>query len=136
MELHLKIVGCILVLISLIHVIFPKYFNWEIELLSLSQINRQLMYVHTFFIGLIVFLMGVFCLVCSSDIVSTKLGARLAFGLFVFWGIRWVFQFFVYSPELWKGKGFETVIHIIFSLMWTYFTVVFFMIWYLQNMLK
>jgi hypothetical protein len=132
MELHLKIVGCILVLISFIHVIFPKYFNWEVELLPLSVINKQLMYVHTFFIALIVFLMGVFCLVCSSDIVNTKLGGRLAFGLFVFWGIRLVFQFFVYSAELWKGKTFETVIHVIFSFMWTYFTVIFFMIWYLS----
>lgn len=132
MELHLKIVGCILVLISFIHAIFPKYFNWEVELLPLSVINKQLMYVHTFFIALIVFLMGVFCWVCSSDIVNTKLGGQLALGLFVFWGIRLMFQFFVYSAELWKGKVFETVIHVIFSFMWTYFTIVFFMIWYLS----
>jgi hypothetical protein len=131
MELHLRIVGCILVLISLIHAIFPKRFNWEIELLPLSVINRQLMYVHTFFIALIVLLMGVFCIACSSDIVSTKLGSQLALGLFIFWGIRLLFQFFVYSSELWKGKIFETVIHVIFSFIWTYFTVVFFMIWYL-----
>src|SRR4051812_26598298 len=108
MELHLRIIGCILVLLSLIHVIFPKYFDWEIELLSLSVINRQLMYVHTFFIALIVFLMGVFCVACSSDIVNTRLGHNLALGLFVFWGIRLMFQFFVYSAELWKGKMFET----------------------------
>jgi hypothetical protein len=125
MELHLKIVGCILVLMSLIHVIFPKYFNWEMELLALSAINRQIMYVHTFFIALIVLLMGVFCITCSEDMVSTPLGHRLSLGLFIFWGIRLIFQFFVYSPKLWKGKFFETVVHVIFSFIWSYFTVVF-----------
>jgi hypothetical protein len=128
MELHLRIIGSILVLLSLIHVIFPKRFNWEIELLSLSALNRQIMYVHTFFIALMVLLMGVFCISCAEDIVHTRLGHHLAMGLFIFWGLRLLFQFFVYSPELWKGKVFETTIHVVFSFLWLYFSVVFLMI--------
>lgn len=128
MELHLRIIGSILVLLSLIHVIFPKRFNWEIELLPLSTLNRQIMYVHTFFIALVVLLMGLFCIFCAEDIVHTRLGHDLSLGLFIFWGIRLLFQFFVYSPELWKGKLFETVVHVVFSVLWLYFTVVFLLI--------
>lgn len=128
MELHLRITGSILVFLSLIHVIFPKRFNWETELLSLSVLNRQIMYVHTFFIALMVLLMGVFCIYCAEDIVHTKLGHHLALGLFIFWVLRLLFQFFVYSPELWRGKKFETTIHVIFVVLWAYFSVVFLII--------
>jgi len=86
------------------------------------------MYVHTFFIALMVLLMGIFCIYCAEDIVHTRLGHRLASGLFIFWGLRLLFQFFVYSPELWKGKPFETTIHVIFSFLWAYFSGVFLMI--------
>ena len=34
-------------------------------------------------------------------------------------------QFFGYSSELWKGKKFETVIHVLFVFIWTYLSVVF-----------
>ncbi|MDC8001144.1 hypothetical protein POV26_08850 [Aequorivita todarodis] len=125
MELHLKIVGAILMVLSMVHVRFPKYFNWAKELGGMSLINRQMMYVHTFFVALVVFLMGVLCLSSASLLVSTELGHRICLGLGVFWGLRLFFQFFVYSKELWKGKRFESVVHIVFSLLWIYFTVVF-----------
>jgi hypothetical protein len=130
MELHLRIVGGILILLAFIHVVFPRRFDWKSELSSLSLLNRQIMYVHTFFIALMVLLMGVFCIVSSADIINTRLGHQIALGLFLFWAIRLLFQFFVYSPDLWRGKPFETTIHVIFSFLWTYFSVVFFMIYW------
>lgn len=48
MEIHLKLVGIILIGIALIHVGFPKKFKWKEELSSLSLINQQMMVVHTF----------------------------------------------------------------------------------------
>lgn len=125
MELHLNIVGVILILLSIIHIRFPKYFNWAKELGGMSLINRQMMYVHTFFVALVVFLMGILCLSSAHLVVSTELGQRICLGLGVFWLLRLVFQFFVYSRELWRGKRFESVMHIVFSLLWIYFTVVF-----------
>jgi hypothetical protein len=117
-------------LLAFVHIIFPKYFNWKKELQSLSLINNQMMYVHTFFVALVVFLMGVLCICCSDDIINTKLGKQLAFALFIFWAIRLIFQFVVYSPKLWKGKLFETVVHIAFSALWIYFTTVFFLVYF------
>jgi len=130
MELHLKIIGFILVILALVHVIFPRYFNWAKELNSLSLINREMMYVHTFFIGLGVLLMGILCLTSSTDLVATDFGKRICLGFGIFWLTRLLIQFFGYSSELWKGKTFETVVHLIFSSLWTYITAVFLIIYW------
>ena len=129
METQLKIIGILLMTLALIHIIFPKYFNWKEELKPLSLMNRQMMTVHTFFIALVVFLMGLLCLTSAEDLTQTKLGKTISFGLGVFWTTRLFFQFFIYSPKLWKGKIFETIIHILFSLLWIYLSVVFLLVW-------
>lgn len=126
MQIHFKIAGVLLMILGLIHIIFPKYFNWKEELKSMSLINRQMMTVHTFFIALIVFLMGLLCLTSTTGLIETKLGKTISLGLGIFWVLRLFIQFLGYSTELWKGKLFETTIHIVFSLFWTYLSVVFF----------
>ena len=131
MELHLKIIGILLISLALVHIIFPKYFNWINELSTISLVNRQMIYVHTFFIALILLLMGLLCLTSPVQIIETKLGNRIAFGLGIFWAIRLSIQFFGYSTTLWKGKRFETIVHILFSVLWTYLTVVFFYVYWM-----
>lgn len=126
MELHLRIIGILLMALAAIHIIFPRYFKWSEELVNLSLINRQMMYVHTFFIALAVFLMGVLCLTSAHELMDTELGKKLSLGLSLFWVIRLLIQFFGYSSRLWRGKRFETTVHIVFSILWAYLSVVFF----------
>ncbi len=128
MELHLKVIGVLLLILALAHVVFPKYFNWTQETANLSLINRQMMYVHTFFIAFTVFLMGLLCVTSVTELITTPLGKKIALGLAVFWLVRLFIQFFGYSSKLWKGKVFETVVHIIFSFFWMYMSAVFFMV--------
>ena len=123
---HFKIVGVSLIGLSLIHILFPTYFNWKEELKNLSLMNRQMMKVHTFFIGLVVFLIGALCLHSHEDLINTKLGKTISLGIGVFWFIRLCFQIFIYSGKLWKGKRFETTVHIIFTIFWIYLTIIFF----------
>jgi len=125
MDIHFKVIGGSLVILALIHVIFPKYFNWKEDLKSLSLINRQMMTTHTFFIAFTVFLMGLLCLTCSTELMETKLGATISLGLGIFWTVRLFFQLFIYSPKLWRGKTFETIVHIFFSGFWIYMSIVF-----------
>ncbi|MFZ1676505.1 MAG: hypothetical protein WAT91_04475, partial [Saprospiraceae bacterium] len=80
MELHLKIIGLLLIVLAFIHIIFPKYFKWKQELSTLSIMNRQMMYVHSFFIAFTVFLMGVLCLTSVTDLIHTTLGRRISLG--------------------------------------------------------
>ena len=58
MESHLELIGALMIVIALVHVVFPRYFAWKEDLASLSLVNRQMMKVHAFFIALAVFLMG------------------------------------------------------------------------------
>jgi len=125
MEIHVKISGIILIALALLHVGFPGYFQWKKELSLLSVINRQMMVVHTFFIALTVFLMGLICLTSAAELTGTPLGKNLSLGLGIFWTLRLVVQFFGYSPELWKGKAYETFMHLLFSLLWIYLSATF-----------
>jgi hypothetical protein len=128
MEFHLKITGVILILLAFVHIIFPKYFNWKNDLKSVSLINKEMVYVHTFFIAATVLLMGILCICCTADLINTRLGKQISFGLFIFWGLRLACQIFIYSASHWKTKIFETVIHILFLLLWAYFALVFYII--------
>ncbi len=94
----------------------------------MSLINKQVMEVHTFFIALAVLLMGAVCLYATEEIINTSLGHTLAFGLSVFWFARLLAQLLVYKPALWKGKRFETTVHIIFTLLWAYMSAVFLLV--------
>ena len=127
MDIHLKAVGILLVLLALVHIALPRYFRWENEFISVSLITKQRFYVHTFFIAFVVLLMGLLCLVCASELLTTNLGKVLCIGLFLFWVTRLAFQFFVYSRKVWMGKRFETTMHILFSCLWTYFSTIFFL---------
>jgi len=130
MYFHLKIIGVLLILLAFIHVFFPKYFNWKKDLKPLTLINRQMMTTHTFFIALTVFLIGVLCLTAATDLIETNLGKKISLGIGAFWTIRLFFQLFIYSKQLWKGKKMETTIHILFTILWTYFSCIFFIIYF------
>ena len=124
MILTLRILGFILILLAFLHLIFPSYFCWKEELQKLNRINREIMEVHTFFIALTVFLMGLL-LISSAELLATSaLGRRILAGMAFFWGLRLLCQFFWYSKENWKGKPFETTVHILFTLLWISLTTI------------
>lgn len=120
MHIHVIIIGIIFIVLALIHFIFPKYFDWENEFKSLSLINSQIMKVHTIFIALTVLLMSLLCLTSANELIETSLGKKIVLGLSIFWTFRLIIQFFGYSPKLWRGKLFETIVHILFSMLWIY----------------
>ena len=129
MEIQIQIIGLLLMALALVHVIFPKYFNWKGERKTLSLINKEMMIIHTFFIALMVFLMGLMCLSSAYELTETTLGKRISLGLGIFWAFRLLIQYFGYSSVLWRGKKLETIIHIVFSGFWTYLSLVFLIVY-------
>jgi hypothetical protein len=127
MEVQLSIIGCLMIALAIMHIPFPKYFRWAEDLKGISLLNRQMMYVHTLFLGVVLFLMGLLCTAEGPDLLHTRLGHWVLLGFALFWTLRLLIQFVGYSSSLWKGKVFETTIHILFSLLWTYFTFVLWM---------
>ena len=128
MTLQLQLIGALLVGLALLHSAFGRYFDWRRDFAAVSLLNRQMMHVHTFFVAFTVGLMGLLCLTSAAELAGTPLGRRVALGLGVFWLARLLIQFFGYSASLWRGKRFETIVHVLFSLFWAYLTSIFFWI--------
>lgn len=125
MEIHIKIIGLMFIALGCSHVLFPYLFQWKKDLGNLLLINKQLMYVHTFFIALMLILIGVLCFASASALLETVLGRQICIGLSIFWLMRLGIQLFGFSSVLWKGKTKEKVIHYMFIMLWSYCTSVF-----------
>lgn len=115
-----------MLLLSALHLIFPKRFRWKEDLARLQDINRQIFLVHCFFICLILVLMGALCLFFPHTLLEGgDLRKVISGGLAIFWFLRLITQHFVYDSKLWRGKPLETTVHILFTILWSYFTAVF-----------
>lgn len=96
-------------------------FGWKQELGSLSLLTRQMFIVHTFFIALVVALIGGLSLFCADSLLTPgPLSRAVLLGIFVFWLFRLAFQWFVYDPAIWRGRRFYTFMHCLFSAFWIY----------------
>ena len=126
LDLHLRIAGLSLIILGLSHVLFPKRFGWSEELQRLSPLNRQIFLVHNFFVVLVVIMFGLLSLAYTGSLLTpSPLAMALLAGLWLFWLCRLYAQFFVYDPKLWKGNRFNTGIHVLFSLTWLYYVMVY-----------
>jgi hypothetical protein len=127
LAINLKIVGALLVVLGIAHGAFHKRFAWKTELARLSLFNRQMFLVHCFFIALMLVLMGGVTLFYTDALLQpTPLSRVVLASVVVFWLCRWFIQFFVYDSALWRGNKFNTWMHVLFSLFWTYVVLTYF----------
>jgi hypothetical protein len=121
-EFHLRLVGVLMLVLAALNVYLPRYFNWRTELASLSLINRQIMRVHAGFICVLLVMFAGLALLCTRDLLEpTRLARTLLVALAAFWFLRLLTQWFVYDRSLWRGRRFETIVHLVFTAVWTYF---------------
>jgi hypothetical protein len=119
--LHLKIVGAFLITLGLAHSAFGRYFKWKSELAPLSLLTRQIFQVHGFFIALVVGMIGVCSAFFTNALLEAGALSRVVLsGFVIFWLSRLVIQFFVYDPNIWRGRRFYTIMHVAFSTLWVY----------------
>ncbi len=124
--LHLKVAGALLLVLGAAHPMFGRYFKWEKELAQLSLLTRQIFLVHCFFISLLVVLIGACSLFYTNALVGSGTLSRVVLtGFVVFWFIRLVFQLFVYDSAIWRGRRFFTVMHVVFSIFWSYVVLIY-----------
>jgi hypothetical protein len=123
---HLRIAGVLLIVLGLMHLGFPRRFAWKEELARLSLLNRRIFQVHTFFVVLVVEMMGVGSVFYAADLVKPGPLSRMVLGgALIFWTFRLMAQFFVYDVELWRGNRVYTAVHIVFSVLWMYLVAVY-----------
>lgn len=126
LETHLRLVGGSLIALGLAHFLFPRRFGWREELDRLSLLTRQIFWVHTYFIVLTLVLFGSLALFWPETLLEPTPLARLVLGgQAIFWGFRLYCQHGVFRAELWRGKPFNTVVHVLFTLLWVYYTGVY-----------
>lgn len=126
LELLLRIGGVGLILLALVHVPVSRHLRWREDATRLTPTNASIFLVHAFFICVVLVLMGLPALLAPQVFLErSPAGAWLSWSLAVFWGIRLFVQWFVYPSALWRGKRFETRMHILFSVVWTLLTAVF-----------
>jgi hypothetical protein len=121
--LHLRIVGLMLVALATMGLFLPRKFNWRAEARHLSPLNRQILYVHNAFIILLLLMFAGLALGCTNALLDPHPVARAVLGgMAFFWFLRLVIQWFVYDASLWRGKTFETAMHVLFTGVWIYFS--------------
>lgn len=120
----LQLTGISLIGLGLLHVAFPKRFNWKEEFERVSLLNRQIFYVHCLFLVIILVMMGLLSLLYAQELVQpSPVNRALLGGLTFFWGLRLVIQWFGYSPQLWRGNRFNTIMHFVFTGLWLFYTI-------------
>lgn len=123
--LYFQIAGGLLIVLALSHAWFPRRFQWRRDTAAMSPLNRQMFYVHSFFIALVVFLNGVLFLGWSHLLMSPEPMAKvLLTGIGIFWSSRLAVQLFVYDRRLWSGNPSNTLIHVAFTCFWAFLTCI------------
>jgi hypothetical protein len=123
LNVHLHIVGALLMALGLSHLFFNRYFGWGRELKSVSLLTRQIFFVHTFFIGLGVMMAGAGSFFYASALLTpSALTRALLAAMVVFWLCRLLAQFFAYDAAIWRGDRLRTWMHVVFGTLWTYVT--------------
>ena len=123
LRLHLRLVGVLMAALALVNVFVPRRLNWREELSRVSLLNRQIFRVHTFFLIVVLALSAALLLTCADALLEpTRLSRAILAGLTLFWGLRMLIQWVYYSPAVWRGRFFETTMHVVFSALWIYVT--------------
>jgi hypothetical protein len=126
LEISLRLAGLLLIVLAAAHVTFPKRFHWADELPRLSLLNRQMFLVHVWYIVFTVASMGVLSLVFTEVLIERSPLARFVLAwLCFFWLSRLVVQWFVYDRALWVGNRVHTGVHVCFTAMWCYLSLVY-----------
>lgn len=119
LNILLPTAGAGLLLLAILHLPIGKKLKWAEDARKLTPVNQSIFHVHTFFICLVLVLMGLPCLLEPAIFLNpTRAGAWMSWSFAVFWLIRLYFQWFVYQSELWRAKPLETAVHVWFTLVW------------------
>jgi hypothetical protein len=125
-EIHLRLVGVLLLGIAALSVYVPRHFGWGAEIRQLTLLTRQVFVIHCAFVSLVLVLLGLLLACFAPTLLAPgALSRALLVGLLVMWTARMLAQWFFYDSRLWRGKRLETFMHVLFSAIYAYFVVTF-----------
>lgn len=126
LSILLRLAGAGLIALSLLHFPMATKLKWGEDAARMSPMNASVFHVHTFFVCLVLIMMGLPCLIDPGVfLIPTPAGVWVTWSIAVFWAARLYCQFFVYRADLWRGKKMETTMHVIFTGVWSALTALF-----------
>ncbi len=126
LAIALRVAGVGLLFLAALHIPIGRELRWREDASKLTPANRAIFHVHTLFICLVIIMMALPSMMDPMIFLErTRAGAWLSWSFAGFWASRLHCQFFVYGPELWRGKQRETIVHWVFTALWTALAVVF-----------
>lgn len=122
--LNLTVAGVLLVGLGALHIALPAVLGWHRELAGASPINREVSYVHCYFIGLACVLWGLLPLTAGSLLVQPGPVTRLVLiGAVTFWASRLVIQLAVFNRHARQSSAW-LALSTAGTILWLYLTVV------------
>lgn len=119
LSILLQLAGAGLILLAILHIPIGRRLKWREDAERLSAVNASIFHVHTFFICVVLVMMGLPCLLDPRVFLDkSRAAAWLSWSFAAFWIIRLYFQWFVYRADLWQGKRMETFMHWCFTFIW------------------
>jgi hypothetical protein len=124
--LWLRIAGVVQLGLAAAHLFFPKHLRWNVELPRLGLLNRQIFFVHTAFICLVLTMIGgVSVLAPQALLEPSRLGGLVRGGIAFFWFCRLCAQWLLFDAKLWRGHAVRTAIHLGLTALWLFLTLVY-----------
>lgn len=121
---HLTITGIVLLVLGVVHVALPRALHWGDELAGTSLLNREVSYVHCYFIGLACLLWGLLPLTAGPALLEPSAVTRLVLiGAVAFWGSRFAIQLVVFNRHA-RDSVRWCALSSAGTLLWLYLTAV------------
>ena len=125
--LNLTVAGALLVALGALHIALPAVLGWHRELAGVSPLNREVSYVHCFFIGLACVLWGLLPLTAAGRLREPGPVTRLVLiGAVVFWSSRLLIQLVVFNRHARQSAAWlalctaGTVLWLYLTAVWTW----------------
>jgi hypothetical protein len=124
LALNLTITGVLLLVLGGLHAALPIALHWRTELAAASLLNREVSYVHCFFIGLACLLWGLLALTAGHSLLEPGPVTRLVLtGAVFFWSARLVIQILVFNRHARQSVSW-CALSVAGTGLWAYLTVV------------
>lgn len=122
--LNLTVAGALLVGLGALHIALPAVLGWHRELAGLSPLDREVSYVHCFFIGLACMLWGLLPLTAGRLLLQPAPVTQLVLiGAVAFWASRLVIQLAVFNRHARQSAAW-LALSMASTVLWLYLTAV------------
>ena len=120
LQILLRVAGAGMIVLALAHIPMGRHLGWREDAARMSPQSESIFHVHTFFVCVMLIVMGVRALFAPQIFIEpTAAAAWLSWTYAVVWALRLYVQWFVFPRELWRGKSFETAMHLMFTVIWS-----------------